>query len=96
MASIDLKKEEPGLLQFCSGRNLPFQVFSAEQLLEAEGDFTSSSFVKKVTGVDNVCERSAVCASGGGELLVHKTVYDGVTMALAVKSYRPDWKWVQQ
>ena len=93
VASIDLKKDEPGLLQFCRDRNLPLEVFSAEQLLAVQGDFTASPFVKKITGVDNVCERSAVCASEGGELLVRKTVYDGVTMALAVKPYHPDWKW---
>ena len=93
-ASIDLKKDEPGLLQFCRDRNMPFYVYSAEQLLALEGSFTSSPFVKKVTGVDNVCERSAVCAAEGGELLAHKTVYDGVTMALAVKPFHPDWKWL--
>ena len=33
--------------------------------------------------MDNVCERAAVAASGGGRLLVKKTVLDGVTAAVA-------------
>ena len=53
--------------------------------------------MKSVTGVDNVCERSALCAAGSEEadrLLVKKTKYEGVTMALALKPYHPDWKWL--
>ena len=92
-ASIDLKKDEPGLLQFCENRKLPLVCCTAEQLLAAEGEFSSSAFVREITGVDNVCERSAVLASEGGGLLVKKTKYDGVTMALAVKPYYPDWRW---
>lgn len=51
-----------------------------------EGEFSASSFVEEVTGVSCVCERSAVLAAGNGcELLCHKRIYDGVTVALAVK-----------
>ena len=56
--------------------------FTAQQLKEVPGDFGSSEFVERVTGVDNVCERSAVLASGG-VLTVKKTALDGVTAAAA-------------
>ena len=46
------------------------------------GEFTKSDFVKSVTGVDNVCERSAVRCSGG-KLILRKTAADGVTVAAA-------------
>lgn len=94
VSSIDLKKEEPGLRAFCAAHELPIQTFSAEQLRAVEGDFSASAFVKSVTGVDNVCERSAVAACGnGGSLIIKKIAANGVTMALAVRPFAPDWRW---
>ncbi|MBR1693434.1 MAG: cobalamin biosynthesis protein [Lachnospiraceae bacterium] len=87
VSSIDLKKQERGLVDYCSERSLPFVTYSADALNQLEGDFTASSFVGEVTGVSNVCERSAVLASEG-MLLCRKKVYDGVTVALAEKKGR--------
>ena len=92
VASIDLKKNEPGLLDFCAAHGWPLKTYPAEQLREVEGQFTPSAFVKGVTGVDNVCERSAVLASGG-TLCQGKTARDGITMALALTPYQPNWRW---
>lgn len=92
VASIDLKKEEPGLLDLCAAHGWPLKTYPAEQLREVEGQFTPSAFVKGVTGVDNVCERSAVLASGG-TLCQGKTARDGITMALALAPYQPNWRW---
>ena len=44
----------------------------------------------ETTGVDNVCERAAVLASGGA-LLARKFAGDGVTFALAEKPIRLNW-----
>lgn len=87
-ASIDLKKDEPGLLLFCERHGLPLTVFSAEKLRQAAGVFTPSDFVERTVGVDNVCERAAVCAADGGRLLCRKTARDGVTVALAAQDFR--------
>ena len=84
VASIDLKAEEAGLVEFCRGRKLPFQVFTAKQLAEAPGEFSGSSFVSSVTGVDNVCERAAVLA-GEGKLIIKKQAKNGVTVAAAIQ-----------
>lgn len=92
VCSIDLKRDEPGLLAFCQSRGLTLETFSARALGAVEGDFTPSAFVKSVTGVDNVCERSAVLGSGG-TLLVKKQAGDGVTMAAALAPFSPDWRW---
>ena len=92
VASIDLKKEEPGLLDFCRSHGWEFQTCTAEELRQAPGEFTPSAFVSQITGVDNVCERSAVFVSGGG-LLIKKFAVDGVTMAAAGKPFRLDWNW---
>ena len=99
VASIDLKKEEAGLLEFCETRNVPFETYTAEELQAVSGTFSASEFVTGVTGVDNVCERSAVkyASEHGmnqgerllgrqakhGELLLRKQAYGGVTVALS-------------
>ena len=41
--------------------------------MKAQGDFTPSEFVKKITGADNVCERSAVLGAAKGKLIKKKT-----------------------
>lgn len=92
VASIDLKKEEPGLIAFCRSHGWEFQTCTAEELRQVAGEFTPSAFVSQITGVDNVCERSAVFVSGGG-LLIKKFAADGVTMAAAEKPFRLDWNW---
>lgn len=84
VASIDLKKHERGLSDFCERRGLPFVTYSAEALQGLTGDFSRSAFVEEVTGVPCVCERSAVMAAQG-TLLCGKKIYDGVTVALAEK-----------
>ncbi len=80
-ASIDLKKDEAGLLELCAKWSLPVEFYSAGELNAVPGAFTPSAFVEEVTGVDNVCERAA--ALGAARLIVRKTVRGGVTAALA-------------
>lgn len=63
LASIDIKKEEPGLLALAEKMGIPFETFSSEELLAVKGEFTASSFVSRMVGVDNVCERSALKAA---------------------------------
>ena len=84
VATIDLKADEPGLLAFCRKYDLPLYTYSADELASVPGTFTGSAFVKKTTGVDNVCERAAVCFSGG-RLLTKKEAGNGVTVALAIR-----------
>ncbi len=92
VCSIDLKGNEDGLLAFCNEHNLPFETYSAQALSDLEGEFTSSAFVQQVTGVDNVCQRSAVLGSGGGTLLGKKYQNNGVTMALALRDFTLSWR----
>ncbi|MGN0703292.1 MAG: cobalt-precorrin 5A hydrolase [Lentihominibacter sp.] len=89
VVSIDLKKDEVGILSFCSRRSWPFSTFTAEELAAAQGEFTESEFVRNTTGVGSVCERSAACA--GGTIIEKKFSYSGVTFAFGIKEYRPDW-----
>ena len=90
-ASIDLKKEEAGILAFCEKHAIPFCTYTKEELMDLEGDFTASAFVKETTGVDCVCERSAILAGGGAELLLKKRAANGVAVALALKDWSVDF-----
>ena len=91
IASIDVKKDEEGLLTFAEENAFPIRFYSAEELNAVEGDFTPSAFVAKTVGVDNVCERAAVLDSGGGKLLLRKTGRNGVTLAIAAEEYVVDF-----
>ena len=88
VASIDLKRDEAGLLAFAKEWDLPLSFFTADELASARGQFSSSAFVREVTGVDNVCERSAVLLAGeNGRLLAGKESGGGVTAALGIRGY---------
>ena len=76
----------------CAAHGWPITFYTARQLQAVEGHFTPSAFVRSVTGVDNVCERAAVCAACG-PLQVPKQAGGGVTLALAAKPFAPDWSW---
>ncbi len=94
VASVDLKAEEEGLKHFAEENGLEFKTFSAGELKEVRGAFSASSFVEEVTGVDNVCERSAYLSAslssvGRAEpvLILEKTVGNGITVAAACEAW---------
>ena len=91
-ATIDLKAAEPGLLAFCADHGWPLTAYSARQLMAVGGAFTASDFVRRVTGADNVCERSAALAAGGA-IWTGKHAGDGITMAVALRPISLDWRW---
>ena len=89
IASIDLKQQEPGLVQWSNCNRVPFVTYSAAELQEAEGEFVTSQFVEEQTGVDNVCERAAMKAAGAeGTLILRKQAEHGMTLAVAKKKWK--------
>lgn len=81
-ASIDLKKEETGIVEIAGECGVPFYTFSAEELRKVTQVSSHSAFVAQVTGVDNVCERAVKCLCPDGEMLLTKTCIDGMTFAV--------------
>ena len=81
IASIDVKKDELAILELASKMGWSPVFYTADELAAVPGEFSSSDFVKRTVGVDNVCERAA-CASGG-ELVLGKQAGGGITVALA-------------
>jgi cobalt-precorrin 5A hydrolase len=87
VGSIDIKKEEKGLLEFCERYGLPVTFFTKEELERIPGEFTYSEAVFRNAGVGNVCERAATAASADGILAVRKDASKGVTVAVTSERY---------
>lgn len=91
LSSIDLKKEEPGLLEYAGELGAEFHTYTAGELEKVPGDFRESAFVTEITGVGNVCERAAMAEAihqGGGRLLLGKQAGNGVTVALVLLTWK--------
>ena len=93
IATTDIKRDEPAMRIFAESHNIPLVTFTAKELQALKGNFTASERVRHFTGTDNVCERACVlCAGEGGVLLRNKTVYNGITFALARSESNGDHK----
>jgi len=83
MASIDLKAAEKGILDYCEDMKIPFRTYSAEEIREVEHRFRQSDFVRRTTGVGSVAESCAALAGNSFKMICPRTVFDGITLALA-------------
>lgn len=89
IATIDIKKDEKAILELVRKNNTDFVTYTSDELMNVKGEFSSSDFVKKKTGTDNVCERAALAYCGiGGKLISKKSILNGMTMAIAKKEWR--------
>jgi cobalt-precorrin 5A hydrolase len=90
-ASIDLKDDEQGLLDFVSFEGIPIKFYDKEQLNHVDG-VSSSAVVFAATGAKGVAEPAALLASGttfcSGKLIVRKRKWKDVTAAVAMKQIR--------
>lgn len=88
LASIDKKKDEPGLLAISERMRIPFFTYTAEELNRVGACVHSSEFVKAQVGVDNVCERAALAGcEANGTLIYEKQAFDGMTIAIAERNW---------
>ena len=87
ISSIDIKSEEKAILELGEEYNVKPTFYTADELMSLKGEFSRSEFVRSVTSVDCVCERSA--AFTGGELILKKSAKDGMTIALAKRKIVP-------
>lgn len=85
VASIDVKRDEAGLLGFAAAHGLPLRFFTAGELGAVEGSFYHSERVLAAVGVPNVCERAAALCGGRGRLILSRSARNGVTVAVFEK-----------
>jgi len=81
IASIDAKREEPGLLDFAARWHQPLRWFSSSELRAVETPNPSAN-VAEAVGTPSVAEAAALLASGG-RLVVPKRKSANVTVAVA-------------
>lgn len=84
ITSIDLKKDEPALLALANALSVPFFTYTKQELAAISGDFSTSSFVKSITGVDNVCERASLAYNHAASLFQSKIAKNGCTLAISL------------
>lgn len=81
VVSIDLKKEETGIIQFAEWLEVPFETYEENELSEVAEKYPQSDFVKKITGVGSVALAAADLASKG-QVISQRYGNNGVTFAL--------------
>jgi cobalt-precorrin 5A hydrolase len=87
IASIDLKKDEAGLLEFCDKYYMKLEIYPVTILEKVQGTYSESDYVKSVTGIGNVCERAAMAGSHNGTIIQKKYAENGVTVSIASKGW---------
>lgn len=87
VASVDIKKNEAGLLSACDELSLPLVFFQKKDINNIKELFGSSEIVKRNIGVDGVCEPCALLAGRATELILTKQIIDGVTIACAKENF---------
>lgn len=85
LASVELKRDEAGLLEFAENSGVEVKFFSVEELAKkiTEYKLSESKFVKAALGVGNVCEAAALCCVESARFALPKKSFgNGVTVAL--------------
>lgn len=84
LASIDLKQDEAGLLEYARQQGLPIDFYDKDQLNRVEGVGAASEAVMRATGAKGVAEPAALLSAGPGSvLLVAKMKWPDATAAVA-------------
>jgi cobalt-precorrin 5A hydrolase len=89
VATIDLKKDEEGLLEFASDLGLDFEFFTKDELNDTalKHNIEESGVVKAATGAVAVAEPSAILAAkkqfDNAVLIITKQKRGNVTLAIA-------------
>ena len=85
VASVDVKADEAGLLEAVRRIGAAASFYSPAELAEviAKYKLKESDFVRKQIGVGNICEAAVIKTSRQGTLLVPRTRYPNITVALA-------------
>jgi cobalt-precorrin 5A hydrolase len=85
LATVDLKQDEPALVEFCAKHRLEMVCYPSEQLKKVPAPNPSAT-VEKYVGTPGVSEPAAML-SAGGELIVPKQKAPMLTLAVARVSF---------
>jgi cobalt-precorrin 5A hydrolase len=82
VATIDFKGDDRGIVEWCERIGVPLRVISRTLIQQRPWVTTASAWVRERVGVDGVCEPSALLSTFRGQLILPKTVFDGVAVAI--------------
>lgn len=89
VATIELKKNEPGLVEAANELGVPLKWVKAQEIQRIEHNFSCSEFVKKQVGVGAVAEPAAYLTADDPVLVGNKSKFSGITTAVVVdKNYK--------
>lgn len=80
MGTVEVKKDEEGIIQAAKDYGCPLEIFSLEEISLVEDKFEKSQFVKNTIGVYSVSEPSAYLL--GGDFLLRKGRFNGITISI--------------
>ena len=89
LASADIKADEPGLLEAARQLGLPLRLVAAEEIAQTTRAFQHSEFVQAKVDLPAVAEPAALLAGRRTQLLLPKTILNGVTVAIAREGFSP-------
>lgn len=81
LGTIEVKKDEKGILEASEYFNLPLKIFTVEEIKEVEDKFSKSQFVKDAVGVYSVS--GPVAYLQGGEMISEKSKHEGITISIS-------------
>jgi len=88
LATVDLKKDEEGIIDAASKSDLPLEIVTLNEISDFKHvDCTPSKLVQREFGVQGVSEPVSLIRAGeSSRLILKKTAYNGVTVAIAVST----------
>lgn len=86
IVSVEVKKDEEGIIKLAEKINCSFNTFTKEEIKTVQDKYERSDFVFKTLGITGVCEPSVDLA--GAEVIISKVKKDGMTLAIGVLNNR--------
>jgi len=86
IASVEIKKDEKGLLELAEKFGIPLKFISTELIKTVEDNFDESALVKKTLGVGSVAEPCAILGGHRCKIILPRLKKDGTTIAIAEES----------
>lgn len=81
MGTVEIKKDEQGIIEASKRFNCPLRIFTIKELQAVENLFEGSEFVKDTIGISSVSEPCAYLL--GGEILLGKSKHNGITISIS-------------
>jgi cobalt-precorrin 5A hydrolase len=83
IASADIKNEEKGLIDAAEELDIPLRFIGSEEIRNCAFDFERSEFVRQKVDLPAVAEPAALLAGRKTKLVLQKTKFNGITIAIA-------------